>query len=406
MTIEIEYNLLSTLMAEPSLITAINLRPHHFEERRAGRLFKTIAQLISEKKDPDVILVAETVGGDDILGYVGNICMNYPSVPANINAYEEIIKKGYRSRAEKQIAQTYLEELESDIPESSSNAINAIRALDEDSGDGIEHVKDITKLVLENVGKVQELDRGAGILTGIDKLDTLLGGLHPGDYCMLAARTSVGKTAVMLNFATNCREKVGIITAEQGKEQLTQRMLSNLGSIKIQRFRTGKFDDVDYSNLSNAVSKLTSKGIYISHKRGPTIQDVEQMARRMVWRNDIKILFIDYIQKIKSRAYKERHLQVGDVSTRLFNLADELNIPVIALAQLNRAADGKEPRLSDLKESGDLEQDADQIIFLHPSADETELNLIVAKNRFGPVAHTNAKWEGQFMRLSNKEGNY
>jgi len=398
----LEYSFLATLIGDPSLISAVSLKAKHFEDQSAARLYEAVIGFIANKKEPDVVLLAESLGEDkNWIHYITNIVMNNPTVSQNIQSYETEIKKAYRHRQEERIAQKFLLEIRSKIPEAATNAIMNLHALDEDSIKGIEHVKDVTKRVLEKIDERQNQDSNLGIKTGITSLDDLLGGLQPGDYTILAARTSVGKTATMLNFALNADCPVGIISAEQTDEQLTQRMLANLGRIKSQRFRTGNFKDHDYPKLSEAVVELTNKPIYIAQKHSPSIQDIEQIARQFQWKHGIKILFIDYIQKIRSERYKDRHLQVGDVSRRLFALAKELNIPVVVLAQLNRNADGKEPRLSDLRESGDIEQDADQIIFLHKSDQPSMLDLIVAKNRFGPIAHTKARWEGEHMRLTN-----
>lgn len=397
----LEYSLLSTLMTEPSLYSTVSLKVDHFEDHKAGRVFEVIGQLVAQKKEPELFIVAEALGDGDWVNYLTNIMYDYPSVPANVNAYEDKIKKAYRDREEEKVAQKFLCEIRSKVPEAASNAVNAIRALDDESPKGMQHVRDVVKVVLERIEEIQEQGIAPGIKTGITELDRLLGGLQAGDYTILAARTSVGKTATMLNFALNSNVSTGIISAEQGDEQLTQRLLANIAGIKSQRFRTGEFSEDDYPRLTNAVAELTGKEIYIDDKASPSIEYIEQTARRMQWKHGIKILFIDYIQKIRSEKYKDRHLQVGDVSRRLFALAKEMHIPIVVLAQLNRNADGKEPRLSDLRESGDIEQDADQIIFLHRSGDENFLDIIVAKNRFGPIAQTRARWIGEFMRLTD-----
>jgi replicative DNA helicase len=400
----LEYSLLSVLMSEPSAVVTLTVKPEQFTAPGAPLMFSVIQRLASEHRVPDVVLVAEEMDRDD--PYDQHLAMvmdvaDTPGVVANLDAYEAEIIKAHRRRQERTIAHTLVNALENGVDTAAAEAMASLQALDEGVATGVVTARESVKTVITELDAISKHGKEPGLTTGLSDLDMLLGGMQKGDCSILAARTSVGKTAVMCNFALAVNAPVGIVSAEQSHQQLTQRMLSNLGRIKSQRFRTGKLDDDDYPRLSSAVTCLVEREIYIEDKPSPTIDEVEKLARRLVWEHGIRVLFIDYVQKVRSDAYKDRYLQVGDVSRRVYALAKDLNIPIMMLAQLSRNAEGKEPTLADLRESGDLEQDADQVMFLHRTQDPGELNLIVAKNRFGPIAHTTVRWEPEFMTISD-----
>jgi replicative DNA helicase len=392
------------LLKHPELVTNDNLKAQYFEDPYSGRAYKAITDLSAKKQQPDVVAVAEQLGGSaEDLDYVTTCWDNYHLSASNLDEFAKKLRAAYVHREQEGIARLFKFEMERGEPGAAERAIAALRALDTEGPKGIRHVRDILPNVLKRIDERANQTGQPSVKTGLVDLDAVIGGFLPGDYCILAARTSVGKTAFMLNLALNARVPVGIISAEQPESELTERMLSNLGSIKINRFRAGNLIQSDWDSMGGAVKKLSSREIYINDKSGPEIGEIEQTARKMEWENGIRILFIDYIQKIHSVKYKERYQQIGDISKRLFDLAKDLHIPIIALAQLNRNSDGKWPRKADLRESGDLEQDPDQIILLHKQDDQPNImHVIVDKNRSGPCQIIDTVWHGEFMRVANK----
>jgi replicative DNA helicase len=244
-----------------------------------------------------------------------------------------------------------------------------------------------------------------GVPTGYEDLDRLLGGLHRSDLDILAARTSIGKTALAINIAYNAaikhKRNVGIFSLEMSSEQLAQRFVALESGIEQQKLRTGRFDDYTWEPLINAVGKLAElgeHGIRIDDTAGISLLQVRSRARRWVAEYGIELIIIDYLQLVTTgdnRKYENRQQEVSAISRGLKSLARELNVPVLALAQLSRQLESRQskvPQLSDLRESGSIENDADVVMFIYRDEvynPETErkgqADIIVAKHRNGPT---------------------
>lgn len=246
--------------------------------------------------------------------------------------------------------------------------------------------------------------RGAivGVPTGFADLDRLLGGLQRSDLDILAARPGVGKTTCAINIAYNAalrfKRRVGIFSLEMSKEQLAQKFVALDSKVEQQRLRTGLFQDDDWTSLVATIGTLTELGIRIDDTAGMTLMQMRSRARRWVAEYGIELIIIDYLQLIGSdttRKYENRQVEVSALSAALKNLARELNIPVLALAQLSRAVEGRQvkiPQLSDLRESGSIENEADVVMFIYrdevynPQTErKNQADIIVAKHRNGPV---------------------
>ena len=257
-----------------------------------------------------------------------------------------------------------------------------------------------------------------GIATGFKDLDKLTSGLQPSDLILVAARPSMGKTAFTLNVATHVavREKlpVAFFSLEMSKEQLVQRMLCSEGAIDSQRLRIGELEEQDWTRLIRAADRLTNTPIFIDDTAGITVMELRSKARRLKAEHGLSLIVIDYLQLMQGRSSKNgdnRQQEISEISRSLKALARELNVPVIALSQLSRSVESrqvKKPMLSDLRESGSLEQDADIVMFLYredyydPDTERKNItDVIIAKHRNGPVDTIQLFFQKQFTKFEN-----
>ena len=263
-----------------------------------------------------------------------------------------------------------------------------------------------------------------GLPTGFEDLDNLTSGLHGSDFIILAARPSMGKTAFALNVVQNvairAAKKVGgapktvaFFSLEMSKEQLVQRMLCAEANIDSQRLRIGELRDEDWAMLINTADTLSSANIYIDDTAGITAMDMRSRARRLKAEHGLDLIVVDYLQLMQGSGKKnnsgDRQQEVSEISRSLKALARELDVPVIALSQLSRSVEArqvKRPMLSDLRESGSLEQDADIVAFLYredyynPETEKKNITeLIIAKHRNGPVDTVNLFFHKQYTKF-------
>ena len=263
------------------------------------------------------------------------------------------------------------------------------------------------EVAFDNDGKI------TGIDTGLVDLNHHIGGLHSPDLYVIGARAAMGKTAMLINMALSADVSCGIVSSEQGRDQIGVRSLAIDGSISAHNMRLGKLEDADFSRITASSAKLKDKVIRINDHPAPTIDDLVSQARSWKFNYDIKVLFVDYIQRIKVEANIPKHERIEVVVMSLKSLAKELNIAVVALAQVNRqveARPNKRPLMSDLKDSGSIEQEADCIMALYrdevynPETTDigvAEINIL--KNRHGPVGCIRCFWNGEYMQFLNIE---
>ena len=263
-----------------------------------------------------------------------------------------------------------------------------------------------------------------GVATGFYDLDKLTSGFHENELIILAARPGMGKTAFALNIATNVarstKQNVAIFNFEMSAEQLVNRMLSSIGQINFSKFRNGNFDNDDWKKLGEAVSVLADTNIKIDDTAGSTISDIRSKCRRLASSKDgLAMVVIDYLQLINGTSksnQNNRQQEVSDISRGLKMMAMELHVPVIALAQLSRAVEGrpdKRPLMSDLRESGSIEQDADMVGFLYRddyynkeamNNDVSVSEFIIGKNRNGPTKTIEFLFKGSTVTFANYQG--
>jgi replicative DNA helicase len=277
---------------------------------------------------------------------------------------------------------------------------------------------------LESIEKLYERRGGiTGISTGFTEFDRMTSGLHPSEMIVIAARPSMGKTALAMNIsehvAISQKLPVAVFSLEMSSQQLVQRMLCSRARVNLQRVRDGFLAERDFPSLTAAASKLAEARIFIDDAASLSILELRAKARRLKAQQDVQLIVVDYLQLLRSttrRAQDNRQLEISEISAGLKGLAKELKIPLIVIAQLNRqpeARSGGKPRLSDLRESGSIEQDADLVgLLVRPeiyeedeearAEKEGEAELIIAKQRNGPVGEISLTFLKEFTRFEDR----
>src|SRR5947199_7663687 len=288
-------------------------------------------------------------------------------------------------------------------------------------------MKDHAMQAIETIEKLYERKGGiTGISSGFIELDRMTSGLHGSEMIVIAARPSMGKTALAMNIAEhvaiNEKLPVGVFSLEMSSQQLVQRLLCSRARVNLHRVRDGFLGERDFPSLTAAASKLAEAQIYIDDSASLSILELRATARRLKAQKDIKLIVVDYLQLLRSttrRAQDNRQLEISEISSGLKGLAKELKVPVLVLAQLNRqpeARTGGKPRLSDLRESGSIEQDADLVgLLVRPEIYEEdedaraekagEAELIIAKQRNGPVGEISLTFLKEFTRFEDRARN-
>ena len=280
---------------------------------------------------------------------------------------------------------------------------------------------------LESIEQLWERRGGiTGISTGFTELDRMTNGLHEAEMIVIAARPSMGKTALAMNIAEHVaitgKLPVAVFSLEMSSQQLVQRLLCSRARVNLQKVREGFLAERDFPSLTAAASKLAEAQIYIDDTAGLSILELRAKARRLKAQKDVQLIVVDYLQLLKSttrRAQDNRQLEISEISAGIKGLAKELKVPIIVLAQLNRqpeARSGGKPRLSDLRESGSIEQDADLVgLLVRPEVYEEdedaraekagEAELIIAKQRNGPVGDVPLTFLKEFTRFEDRARN-
>jgi replicative DNA helicase len=286
--------------------------------------------------------------------------------------------------------------------------------------------KDLVMEAIEQIEKIYE-NRGSvtGLPTGFTEFDRMTSGLHPAEMIVIAARPSMGKTALAMNIAEHVAidagKPVAVFSLEMSSQQLVQRLLCSRAKVDLQRVRNGFLSERDFPNLTTAASRLATAKLFIDDTPGLTVTELRAKARRLYSTHQIQLLVIDYLQLLRStsrRAQDNRQIEISEISAGIKALAKELKIPIIVVAQLNRqpdtrAKEGGRPRLSDLRESGSIEQDADLVGLLvraeyYETDDDAkqekagEAELIIAKQRNGPTGDIPLTFLKQFTRFENR----
>lgn len=419
----------SMLFEEGALVRALEmLRPEYFYDDNHAKVFSVLLILFEKNRPVDIVTVAEELKVRNQLEEIGGISyltQLTAMVPtsAHVEHYAHIVKEKALLRNLIKSATEIVQQCFDSGDDVSSVLDSAERMVFDVSQDRIEgkfhSFREIIHDSMETIDRLyQRKEHVTGLASGFHEFDTKTAGLQPSDLIIVAGRPSMGKSA----FVTAMCENIGIIqkipiaffSLEMSKEQLVQRMLCSHARVDAQKVRTGYLSHQDWPKLTNAAGKLSEAPIYMDDTPGQSILQIRTKARRLKMQYDIKLIVIDYMQLIMgARRVESRQQEISEISRSLKAVARELKVPVIAVSQLSRAVEsrtGNRPQLSDLRESGAIEQDADVVVFLFREEyyNPTEENrnraeAIIAKQRNGPIGTCDMVFVKEWTRFENPE---
>ena len=432
-SIEAEQSVLGSLMLDNQSWekTADLLVEHDFYRRDHQLIFRAIADLFEQSQPVDVITLAEyhdKRGELDKVGelaYLGMLARNTPS-SANIIAYASIVRE--RSILRQLIAVGTAISNVAFSPEGKSSEemldlaegqVFEIAEKGAKRSGGFIQVKEVLSRVVDRIDTLFEQDSPiTGLSSGFNDFDEQTSGMQPADLVIVAGRPSMGKTTFAMNLAEHAAIKskvpVAVFSMEMPADALAMRMLSSLGQIDQHRLRTGRLNDDDWPRLTSAIALLNEAPLFIDDTPALTVTELRARARRLKREHGLSMIVIDYIQLMQgsSRSSNEnRATEISEISRSLKALAKELEVPVVALSQLNRSLEqrpNKRPIMSDLRESGAIEQDADLIVFIYrdevyneDSAEKGKAEIIISKQRNGPIGTVALTFQGKYTRFEN-----
>ncbi|MBL4866362.1 MAG: replicative DNA helicase [Pseudomonadales bacterium] len=435
-SVEAEQSVLGGLMLDSSAWDDIAERVTDVDFYRYDHrlIFSVIGRLAEEAKPVDVVTVQEALANrgeiEDCGGlpYLAELAKNTPSV-ANIKAYADIVRERSVLRqmiaVSNEIASSAFSPDGRDTAELLDTAERKVFEIAEQSNRNKGGPQAIKPLLAKAVDKIDELFSSdnaiTGITTGFSDLDNMLSGLQPSDLVIVAGRPSMGKTTFALNVSENAALKTGkpvlIFSMEMPGESLVMRMLSSLGRIDQTRIRSGRLEEDDWPRLNSAISLLADQKIYIDDAPGLSPTELRARARRIYREHgELGLIMVDYLQLMQVSGSNSRVEEISEISRSLKGLAKELNTPVMALSQLNRGLEqrpNKRPIMSDLRESGAIEQDADVIMFIYrdevyneDSADKGMGEIIIGKQRNGPIGTVRLAFLGRYTKFEDLAHDY
>ena len=417
MSVQAEQEVIATLLAEPHKLKECNLEPGDFSVPSYSEIYKAMASKQDQGKSFDIVTLGdyfEQSLPEDLAQshWEHMLALNEKVVGGSLfTDYCEMV----RGRAQLRKIQSIAERLKLDVsehgdPTAADRAITELMSLNATSDKHSWTMEETIKASLHNLNEAAEREGLVGIPTGLPELDQATAGWQDSDLIVIGARPAMGKTASMLNFANCASVPAGIISAEQPYNQIGNRMLSIEGSLDAQRIRTAELDEEFVNGLGRASRRLMEKPIYINDKPGISISEACRQGREWVHKYGVKILFADYIQKfVGSDPRQSAKEKAAEVASALKNLARELQIPVVALSQVNREVDKRpdpRPNQGDLSNAAEIEQEADLIIMLYrdevyfeDTQDQGIAEYLIEKNRAGPIGRIKAAWIGRYMQF-------
>ena len=415
------------LLSHDAVIVAMEkLQSQDFYRDVHRIIFEAMEHLHRENKEIDVITLPDELKRMKKLDDVGGLeyVLNLPNLvgsAANIEYYANIV-------AEKALARNLISTC-TELTTEAYDGQKETEALLDDAERRILQLSDtknrgdfasvgaVVEVTLDKITKLYENTAGlTGLPTGFRDLDRMTSGLQPSDLILVAARPSMGKTAFTLNIAQNVgvrqHKTVAFFSLEMSQEQLVQRLLCQIAHIDSQKLRTGQLNsDEEWTRLTDACDKLYESPIYIDDTPGISVAEMRSKARRLKSEHGLDLIIVDYLQLMQGRNAESRQQEISEISRSLKALARELKVPLIALSQLSRSVENrqvKKPMLSDLRESGSLEQDADIVMFLYredyydpQTTNQNITEVIIAKHRNGPVDTVKLYFKKEYTRFDN-----
>ena len=424
-----EQSLLGSLLIDRDAIIRVAsfVKPEDFYHHANGTIYRAVFDLYNKREPTDFITLSDELGRRDQLEAVGGLAyltslLNAVPTAVHVEYYGRIVERTATLRrlidaGARIVAIGYQDGVETeDALDSAEKAIFDV-SQKRQTKDFVS-IAEVLDRFFDQIDLLQQ-NRGAvvGVATGFSDLDSLTGGLQKSDLIILAARPSMGKTSMALGMAYGAAvshgHTVGIFSLEMSADQLVQRLLSMETGIDSHRLRLGQIDDGEWDRISRAFGRLAEAKIYIDDQAGAGVMDVRSKARRLQAEHGLDLVVVDYLQLMSGRRSENRVQEISEISRGLKGLARELNVPVIALSQLSRAVESRadhRPMLSDLRESGSIEQDADIVMFIYREdkyEEESEkkgiAEIIVAKHRNGPVGSINLRFFDRTARFADLE---
>lgn len=429
-SLEAEQSVLGSMILDKEAInTAIEkLRPDDFYKDSNKEIFNSIKELFDRGEPVDLVTLSEDLNKKSLLDSVGGMAYlaelsSSVAITSNIEYYCDIVEEKSILRrliksCDEIMAKSYEDEEEVNIIIEEAEK----RIFDITQGrhrDGFAPVKEV---LLSSFEKIEEVSKNKGQLTGLTTgfidIDNKLSGMQESDLILLAARPSMGKTALGINIAVNAAmkadAKVAVFSLEMSKEQLVQRMMASVSHVGLQNIISGDLNEDEWLRLIEGMSPLSKANIFIDDTAGISLTEMKAKSRRLKMEEGLDLIMIDYLQLMQGEGRQEnRQQEISSISRGLKALAKEINCPVIALSQLSRAPELRadhRPILSDLRESGAIEQDADVVMFLYrddyyfEDSDKPNIGeVIIAKHRNGPTGNVELVFKGEFTKFLNKE---
>ena len=425
--LDAEMSLLGAILIDEEVLADVSdkLHPQDFYDKRHMMIFDAMMRLYEHHRPVDLLTLSDELTKKSELEIIGGSAYlteltNYVPTAAHASTYAEMItQKAVRRRLIK--ASTDIATLGYDDDQEISELLSSAEAqlFSVSDSNAKQDLVSLEQILTESFDRLEELHRGGGklrgIATGWRDLDNMTAGLQQSDLIILAARPAMGKTTLVTNLAYNVasKEKKSVLffSLEMSKEQLVDRMLSDASGVDAWNIRTGNLSDDDFEKLSHAMGEMAEAPIYIDDTPGVTVLEMRTKARREAHNHPLGLIIIDYLQLMQGsgRSDSNRVQEVSEISRGLKLIARELNVPVIALSQLSRSVESRNPQvpmLSDLRESGSIEQDADIVAFIYreayynPETDRQNItDLIIAKHRNGPTGTVELYFHPERLRF-------
>ena len=428
-SLEAEQSVLGSILIDSRCVADIIgiLRPEDFFLQQNREIYETVYTMFNYSQSIDPVTVLDKMRE---LGYYTDKSREYimqlmeiTPTAANAARYAGIVRDKAMLRGLAQAATDISEIVHeqkgtpAEMLESAEKKIYALRK--GERGDSLEHIGTVLHKVFDRLTELSQSDSMIpGLSSGMRDLDMKINGLNKSDLLLVAARPAMGKSAFALNIGMNVAKKykktVAIFNLEMSREQLAMRLLASESFVELQKLNTGKLTDEEWTKVSMAAASLSQTDIRIDDNPSVTVADINAKCRRL---DNLGLVIIDYLQLMQGSGYgknnENRVVVVGEISRSLKIMAKELNVPVVCLSQLSRAVESrtdKRPILSDLRESGSIEQDADAVMFLYRDEyynENTEekgiAECIVAKNRHGETGAVKMQWIGQYQTFADRE---
>ncbi|HKC04769.1 MAG TPA: replicative DNA helicase [Patescibacteria group bacterium] len=421
---EAEESVLGAMLLDKDAVIAVAefLHAEDFYDERLREIYQACLDLYEDREPIDVLTVTERLKKRKLLkmvgssSFLGDLANKVPTA-AHVEHYGRIVKdtatkRSLMSAATRLVDISFDEGLKaSEVLDKAEGEIFALSQ--KNLGKAFISVKDTLAESFDRLDELHKQGEGIrGVATGFPDIDDALAGMQKSNLLILAARPSVGKTSLALNIAENVAVKnkrpVGFFSLEMSREELVDRLLIAQADIDAWKLKTGKLSEDDFTKLSNAMGELAEAPLFIDDTPALSILEMRTKARRLQVEHGLDLLIIDYLQLARSRNLENRVQEVSEISQGLKNLARELKIPVFALSQLSRAVEtrgGNKPQLSDLRDSGSIEQDADVVMFLWREDPDNPENMMldIAKHRNGPLKNVPLHFKGDRIKFFGRE---